>query len=154
MRRNLEGEALRQFAGIANEMGLEVFSGQRRGNRLALSGKNYFQFGDLRVETDNRIVLVEAESAGGVTNLTKYWYWIGRVANQDLMKPVALIHIFRQNSARDYAAHLELWDFLAQQASKDLGAKFTAYRYCYRDVGDLVPALDKFRRLIDDGWSN
>jgi len=148
MRRNLEAEALAQFADAAHEKGLEVFAGQSKKNRLSLGGNNYFQFGDLRVETDARTVVVEAESAGGVTNLVKYWYWI-RI--HGLGKPLSLIHVFQQNSDQDYVAHLEVWDFLAHRIDNDLGASFSAHRYCYRGVGDLAPALAEFRRLIEGG---
>ena len=35
-------------------------------------GSRQFQFGDLRIETGTATIVVEAESAGGVTNLAKY----------------------------------------------------------------------------------
>jgi len=146
MRRNLEAETLRQFAEVAGRMGLASFRGQRGDNRLLLGGNNYFQFGDLRVETDARTVVIETESGGGVTNLAKYWYWIRRNAPS---KPVTLLHLFQQNSEHDYVAHLELWDFLVDQMMKDVGEHFSARRFCFRDAGDLSTAVNEFSRLLE-----
>jgi hypothetical protein len=146
MRRNLEAEALRQFAEAAGRMGATVFRGQRGDNRLLLSGNNYFQFGDLRVEMDGHTVVVETESGGGVTNLAKYWYWIRRNAPS---KPLTLLHLFQQNSENDYVAHLELWDFLADEMMKDVGEHFSARRFCFRDPADLSPAVREFTRLLE-----
>ena len=146
MRKDLEAEALAPFVEMAEARGLEVFRGQGAHNRLFLGGNNYFQFGDLRVETAGASVVVETESGGGVTNLAKYWYWIQR---NSPAKKLSLVHLFKQNSEHDYVAHLELWDFLAAEMRKDLAGKFSACRFCFMRVDDLGPALDEFARLLD-----
>ena len=145
MRRNLEAETLRQFAELARSLGYAPYQGQRGDNRLFLQGNNYFQFGDLRVETADRTVVIETESGGGVTNLVKYWYWIHINTPS---KPLALLHLFQQNSTNDYVAHLEVWDFLADEMIKDVGEHFAARRYCFRTAADLKPAVEEFKRLL------
>ena len=146
MRRNLEAETLHHFAEVADRMGLTIFRGQRGDNRLLLGGNNYFQFGDLRVETDMRTVVIETESGGGVTNLAKYWYWIRRNAPS---KPITLLHLFKQKSEHDYVAHLKLWDFLADEIMKDVGEHLNPRRFCFRGMADLQPAIDEFRWLLE-----
>ncbi len=145
MRVDLEREALGRFAACATQHGLVALTGQRRDNRLDLAGSNYFQFGDLRVDTPGRHIVVEAESAGGVTNLTKYWYCLRRGL---IRRPVALVHLFRQASSRDYAAHLELWDFLCGRMKSDLAGKFDAIRFQYQALEDLGPAVGHFEGLL------
>lgn len=60
---------------------LTYITGMGAGNRLPLDGwdlvgNQRFQFGDLRIETPTTTILIEAESAGGVTNLVKYWPYL------------------------------------------------------------------------------
>jgi hypothetical protein len=53
-------------------------SGQGGTNKFGIAGWDLsalqlFQFGDLRIELRETTLVVEAESAGGVGNLVKYW---------------------------------------------------------------------------------
>jgi len=144
-RDNLEEQALKRFEAIARRCGYEVFKGQGSDNRIVLKGNNYFQFGDLRVRAGTHYVVIEAESAGGVTNLVKYWYCLER---KHIAKPMILLHLFRQTTPGDYASHLALWDFLYNRMSDALADRIRATRYTYRDVTDLESAARDFEEHL------
>ena len=148
-RENLEGTALLAFENVAIRSGFTLIKGQGSNNRLLLGGNLYFQFGDLRVDTGTHHIVVEAESAGGVTNLAKYWYYLAdRTLSKGIVKPIILLHLFRQVSASDYGSHLALWDFLWNEMRKTVGDRIQAARYTYRDLSDLEPAIRDFERSI------
>lgn len=126
---NYEMLALEPFEDILRKHGIQGFTKQVKENRIPLSGNTYFQFGDLRVETDNEHLVIEVESAGGVTNLTKYWYALDKGL---IKKPVTLMHIFKQNSDNDFDSHLQLWEFISQQMKVSLGIKFKSQLFTYR----------------------
>lgn len=144
-RENLEQQALKRFEDTAKKYGYQIFKGQGSENRIPVEGNAYFQFGDLRVDTANHHIVIEVESAGGVTNLAKYWYCI---ENQLIYKPVILLHIFRQISESDYASHLVLWDLLWKQMSMVLGNKIEATRYTYRDSSQLENVVIEFEKHL------
>lgn len=82
-----EGLILRKLRAALTDMpAVQYASGMGSANRFPLQGWNLvgqqqFQFGDLRIETPTTTIVVEAESAGGVTNLAKYWPYVeGRPA--------------------------------------------------------------------------
>ncbi len=83
-RMNIESEILKRFVEVAHKYGYNVFKGQGKDNRIIIDGNTYFQFGDLRVDTETYHIVIEAESAGGVTNLVKYWYCLEK--NLDIIK--------------------------------------------------------------------
>jgi len=65
------------------------------------------QFGDLRIETENRTIVIEVESAGTVHNFIKYWpYLSGQTATRP-EKAFVLIHVYGPS----YPAHKALWWF-------------------------------------------
>jgi hypothetical protein len=97
------------------------------------------------VDTKTRHIVIEAESAGGVTNLVKYWYCLKRGL---ITGPITLIHLFRQTSGQDYVAHLRLWDFLRDKMKSDLAGDFDAVRFQYRNLQALQPALSHFEGLL------
>lgn len=146
IRQRTEAAALAPFKAIAEELGHEYCSGQSGGNRLPIQRNVYFQFGDLRVDLPGHTVVVEVESAGGVTNLVKYWECIESKRNE---KPIKLLHVFLQKSVNDYEAHLLVWRFLWAKMHESLGPKLEAQ--CLRARGTseahLAPALAVFR-----GW--
>ena len=147
-RTSYEQQAMSRFRDVAERYGLHVYQGQGASNRIPVRGKTYFQFGDLRVDMPDSHVVVELESAGGVTNLVKYWYCVeqGLIA-----KPVRLLHVFRQVSAADYVSHLLLWDFLCGEMMRALGRRFAAKQYTYTTDSDLGSALRDFERLLGGG---
>ena len=80
----------------------QVFDGSTAVNRFAVNGwgllpRQQFQFGDLRIETEHVTVIVEIESAGGATNLVKYWPLL---ASGKLKKRLVIVHVFRIWTAR------------------------------------------------------
>src|SRR5437867_11979299 len=146
----LESIALEPFVALVVQRGLTCAMGQGVGNRVALEGNVYFQFGDLRVDLPSRHLIVEVESAGGVTNLVKYWQCLDKGM---IKKPVFLLHLFRQVSVNDYRSHIELWRFLAERMSQVLPGHFRAELYTYRAdslLSDLKPALDLFNDWLCD----
>ena len=149
---NYEEEALKKFVKIATKYGYEVMKGQGSSNRICSNGKVYFQFGDLRVETKDYTLVIEAESAGGVTNLVKYWYAL-KNCREDIKKPLILFHIYHQNSPGDYKSHLDLWDFLWEVMKKDVGDMMVAYRYTYTTEKDLEKAMHHFEDCLKDSFN-
>lgn len=144
-RKNLEQIALKKFEEVARKYGYQVFKGQGRHNRLPLEGNTYFQFGDLRVDTKTHHVVIEVESAGGMTNLVKYWYCLEK---QLIKKPVILLHVFQQSSKADYASHLSLWHFLWNKMKKALGGRMIATCYTYSALEDIVVAVNEFEKHL------
>jgi hypothetical protein len=99
-----------------------VTRGQGAGNKFGvpgwdLSARQLFQFGDLRVELPVATLVVEAESAGGVGNLAKYWPLL---KSHTLSKKLVLAHMYMLGSVGDYIAHRRLWEFLVEQMEGDL----------------------------------
>ncbi len=119
MRNDYETMYLRRFVQAADELGLSHHGGHGGRNcfdpGFDLEPRQYFQYGDLRVETADRTVLVEVESAGGLTNLVKYWPLACRAP-----KPMILLHVFALSSKGDYMAHQCLWKFTWDKMREDL----------------------------------
>jgi hypothetical protein len=96
-------------------------SGMSLSNRMSLDGWNLvgtrqFQFGDLRIESPSTVIVVEAESAGGVTNLAKYWPYLAARPRKRLV----LAYLFQVGSSNDYVSHLQLWAYLVERMRADL----------------------------------
>lgn len=153
-RRDLEAECLRTFEQVLDELGLcTTARGYGSNNRFdagfTLVGQQRFQFGDMRVEMPDRIVIVEVESGGGLTNLVKYWPLAA-----SLKVPVLLLHAFGQGSANDYLSHLCLWDFVWQKMRAELwnrpGPKLfaTQFRFTRTDPSGLGAAANCFRACL------
>lgn len=109
---------------LADLPDVAYLSGMGAANRFvladwALVGSQNFQFGDLRIETTNATIVVEAESAGGVTNLAKYWPYLAARPT----KRFVLAHLFQVNSPNDYISHLRLWAYLVERMRDDLAAR-------------------------------
>jgi len=149
LRQNTEALALVPFKALIEELGLTYDSGQGSTNRITIKENVYFQFGDLRVKLPRCTVVVEVESAGGVTNLAKYWE---SFASQRVEKPIKLLHVFLQKSANDYEAHLVVWRFLAAQMAQSLGSKWEAHCLVARGTSDqeLAASLALFRRWLQE----
>jgi hypothetical protein len=137
--------------------GIAVFSGQGGGNRFGLSGweltlGQQFQFGDLRVETPTRTIVVEVESGGGIGNLAKYWPLL---AGAEIEKRLVIIHVFQIASDGDYITHRRLWGFLVEQMREDLERRgipypdsWEAHLFTYRKGEEAVEAADLLRTTV------
>lgn len=150
VRRDLEKEALARFIEVASGYTDNFYTGQGDNNRIAKQGtkkQSYFQFGDLRVNTPNRHIIVEVESAGGATNLVKYWYCL---ENNCIHKPIYLLHIFAQVSEEDYLSHLNLWEFLKDKMQQALSNKFSAKKYTYRSLTELENIVREFEQILQE----
>lgn len=77
----------------------------------------HFEFGDLRIKVEHVTVVVEAESAGGITNLVKYWPLL---AAGTLAKGFIPAHLFLIISLSDFIAHRRLWKSLLDRLRKHL----------------------------------
>ena len=128
---------------------LSRFTKQFLTNRLVLNGVGYFQFGDLRIDKSDRHIILEVDH-GGVTNLVKYRYCI---AKNLIQKPVVLLQLYRMNTQKDYATHVELWKHLNEGMIEDLKDKFTAHIFTYhpkRLRSDLAAAIAMFKCLLEN----
>jgi hypothetical protein len=102
--------------------GVAIRSGFSAENRIGIPGwelvpNQRFQFGDIRFEGPRATVVVEFESAGGLTNLVKYWPLL---AVGQFHKRFTLAHVFRLETANDYIAHRRLWRFTVERMREDL----------------------------------
>jgi hypothetical protein len=134
-------EILKKFEEAAKLHGFNAYGGQVLTNRLYIHGNIYFEFGDLRVETTSHHVIVEVETAGGISNLVKYWYYL---EEKEIKKPIILLHIYCRSSKSDYGSHLILWDFIQNKMAKTVGDKVQATCYSYFTSADLSRALHDF----------
>jgi hypothetical protein len=78
---------------------IEVHRGQGGSNRFSVPGWNTatnqaFQLGDLRVETPSTTIVVEYESAAGLTNLVKYWPLLASNLGPPA-KRFVIVHVFQ-----------------------------------------------------------
>ena len=152
-RKDLEAEYLYGFKSAAEDLCCPIQRGYGANNRFdpsfGLTGQQRFQFGDLRVNLEDRIVIVEVESSGGLTNLVKYW----PLAKGKTL-PILLLHIFAQKSAHDYRSHLHLWDFTWCEMRKQLWRrdrpKLFARKYTFSPnaPSDLTEAVNDFRECL------
>lgn len=141
------------FLGIP---GIQIHVGQSRLNRFEVSGWNLishqlFQYSDMRVESPEATVVIEFESAGGLTNLVKYWPFL---ATRSFTKRLVLAHVFRIVSEFDYVAHRKLWEFvlakmridLEQNHSVEWPKDWEAAIFTYRAPEHLTEVLTFVRR--------
>jgi len=139
---------------------IAVYRGLAAANRVvpdgwALSALQSFQFGDLRLESSTVRVVVEVESAGGVTNLVKYWPMLESGLRD---KRFVLLHVFRLTTHGDYLAHREMWAFLRDRMRADLADRcglewsgWTAEMLTYgpgSDVDGLAIAAIRIRAAL------
>ena len=122
-------------------------TGRKRDNQISLGGQVFFQRSDLWVPRAR--IAVEVESAGGVTNLGKFWYLL----EQGMIEsPLTVLHVFSQVSDNDWEAHFRIWDVLAREMRRAFGDKFVAHRFGCR-LGALrataAPALAAFSTALD-----
>jgi hypothetical protein len=78
-----------------------------------------FQFGDLRKNLLDRIVVVEAEGepSKSLSNLVKYW----PAARSDKWLPILLLHVFARPKLKPPDnSPLILWDFAWREMKKEL----------------------------------
>jgi hypothetical protein len=93
-------------------------------------------------------VVVEVESAGGLTNLVKYWPLMPALLAK---KRFFLVHLFHLNSEADYIAHRKLWDFVVKVMQADLDklgfdwGRWEAQMYTYGHAS----ALDGVAKAAD-----
>jgi hypothetical protein len=136
---DLGGIALGRGMGLANRFQIPSWE---------LPVLQHFQFGDLRIEGEHATVVIELESAGGLTNLVKYWPLLAEGRHT---KRFVLAHIFRITSDGDYAAHRRLWLYVVERMREDLQARgvtwpdrWEAAIFTYRrpeDVDGAVPFI-------------
>ncbi|MFC1666378.1 hypothetical protein ACFL0P_00710 [Candidatus Omnitrophota bacterium] len=143
----ITNETLSKFEEEARKHKHPVFTGQSTNNKILVADNIGFEFGDLRVETETKHIIVEEESAGSIINLAKYWYCV-RKGLDKTKKQLVIFHIFKQTSKDDYLSHLLLWDFLYGQMKKNVGDKVKAAWYTYRDLEDLDPVVAEFEKYL------
>ena len=139
-----EESAVATFLAAARSMGIAPC----RKEKVRLLGSTGFEFGDLRVDGQEGHVVLEVESAGGSTNLAKYWHLI--VAGHSV-QPVFLIHVFRTGSPRDWMFHMDVWHTLVARMHAELSERFHAELFTYDKrigVTEAAPAVVRFREFV------
>jgi len=158
-RRDIEAECLRAFDEVLGDLGRQAdgrgYGGENRFDPgFDLIGQQRFQFGDLRVVQDDRIIVVEVESGGGLTNLVKYW-----PLAISSPTPILLLHAFGQGSANDYISHLKLWDFVWEKMRTELWGEAEPklfarrFQYVHDTPTGLTHAAESFRRCLTEPLS-
>jgi hypothetical protein len=156
-----EAAVLKQLeAAVGDTPGGTVHRGLRAANRFGIPGWELspgqrFQFGDLRIETDHVTLVVEAESAGGVTNLAKYWPLLATGAPP---KRFVLAHLFLTCSKSDFISHRSLWSFQCDRMREDLegrgvlwGRDWEAALFTYTRVEEPTGAVQFIRSVVIGG---
>lgn len=156
VRQDIESEMLAPFQEVLDQLGISPtgFRGEKE-NRFdpgfGLTGNRRYQYGDLRVNQDDRIVIVEVESGGGLTNLLKYWPHIEHFAS-----PVLLLHVFGTGTPGNYASHIRLWEFTWQRIRSLIWSEnpprlfARKYQYTTTDTTNWSKAVDDFRRCLTE----
>lgn len=134
----------RKIYAVADRLKLKCYSGKGNDNIIG-ANTNAFQFGDLRVMTNKAIIVVEVESAGGVTNFIKYCYLIEKKAIADKL---ILLHVYYRDGKTGYASHLELWDYVNSKIVGLYRGMFAAHRYDYPK--EIEKAAEDFERLCKE----
>lgn len=147
-RKRLEAQLLQGFVKSSKKHGHKPIMGQSNKNKIFIEGKLNFQFGDLRVDTPSKHVVVEVETAGGVTNLVKYWYYLKIHPKGRLSNPIMLLHLFNTNSGNDYGSHLLVWSFLYEHMQEDLKGRFSAKMFKVGFVNQMTQARKYFEMII------
>jgi hypothetical protein len=119
-----EAELLKALQASIADLGVAGVHSQGVANKFAVSGWDLwplqqFQYGDLRIELAATTLIIEAESAGGITNLVKYWPLL---RSGTLPKRLVILHLYMLGSSADYIAHRKLWSFLVDRMTEDLAA--------------------------------
>jgi hypothetical protein len=152
-----EAELLTALQASIADLGIAGVHGQGAANRFQpngweLSPSQQFQYGDLRIELAAAIVIVEAESAGGVGNLVKYWPLL---RSGTLAKRLVVLHVYMLGSDADYIAHRELWSFLVDRMTEDLTAngvgrpeRWDAQLITYHKGGSLGEVAALLRKTV------
>jgi hypothetical protein len=151
-RQDYEAQAIQPFCDVLSQHGLKWHSGQKADNRIGppWAPNISYQFGDLRFSESEEgpHLVVEVESAGGVTNLVKYWYCLrkGRIRGK-----LFLFHVFWQVTQNSYRSHLVVWDLLCAEMEKEFPQRFSARRYSNipeTDAMSLTQAVEDFASLL------
>jgi len=141
-RQDYEAQAIQPFCDVLSQHGLKWNSGQKADNRIVVARNISYQFGDLRFSEGGRHLVVEVESAGGVTNLVKYWYCLreGLITGK-----LFLFRVFWQVTPDSYRSHRVVWDLLRGEMEKEFPEQFKAWQYSSRD---LAQATEEFASLL------
>jgi len=136
-RNKYEEQVIEKFEDIAKKYGKKPFKKQVKENRINLH------------------VIVETESSGSISNLTKFWYCL---ATEKIIKPVVLLHIYELSTPNDYKSRLDMWEFLWKEIDESLNKglknkkdfKMLAKKYLlFKDNNaDLNRALTDFEKCL------
>jgi hypothetical protein len=152
-----EAELLKALQASIADLGVAGVRGQGADNKFAVNGwelspLQQFQYGDLRIELAATTLIVETESARGVTNLVKYWPLL---RSGTLAKRLVILHVYMLGSSADYIAHRKLWSFLVDRMTKDLAAigigrpeRWDAQLITYHKGGPLSEVTALLRKTI------
>ena len=90
-------------------IGLKLFWGQKNDNQIlpVPNSDEKMQFGDLRIETDKRTVVIGVESAGGIDNFLQYWPYLSGQTNLKPENYFILVYVYDSS----YPTPKALWWF-------------------------------------------
>ena len=149
--------ALAPFEQVLRELGMKADGrGQGWNNRFdpgfGLDKNQQYQYGDLRKDFPDRLVIVEVESGGGLHHLLQYW----PLSEQRTTPSILLLHVYRGSSKDDYRSATKLWDFTWERIRPLLWAepepRLLARKYEYTTADDtgLKEAAAAYRRCLYD----
>lgn len=152
-----EAELLKALRASIADLGVASVYGQGAVNKFGVNGwelspLQQFQYGDLRIELAAATLIVEAESAGGITNLVKYWPLL---RSGTLAKRMVILHVYMLDSSADYIAHRKLWSYLVDRMTEDLAAhgigrpeRWDAQLITYQKGGSLGEVTALLRKTV------
>lgn len=125
--------------------GLDVHTGRKRDNMIlqAPNCDEPMQFGDLRIETETRTIIVEIEgkSSGTIHNLVKYWPYLSGQTLARPSKEFILIHVYGSS----YPSHKALWWFMrGRSPSFIVNTKFILFENGEEEKEDIVNEVRKY----------
>jgi hypothetical protein len=136
-RNDFETPALAPFEEVLTGLRMKADGrGQGGNNRFdpgfGLIRNQRYQYGDLRKDLPDRLVIVEVESGGGLSHLLQYW----PLAEQRTTPPILLLHVYGGvGSKNNYISATKLWDFTWERIRPLLWAEpephFLARKYEY-----------------------
>lgn len=151
MSNNIEKKALDIFKEILEIYYIEqslIKTGTKKENKIVYGNcriKNAFQYGDLRIETNSEVFILEHDGSGNVTNFVKYWFLSDM---NNINKNIVLYQVYKRTSQNDYGSHIDLCNFLLEKIKKNQKNKIEAHVFSYKFDYELYKiAVDFVNRI-------
>lgn len=113
----MENQWVDYFWNNLNKEGVNKFRGQGKKNKLPIPNvkeESYVQFGDFRIETGEKTLVVELDTQRGLDNLIKYWPYLVGITPKKPAKKFILLHVYGPS----FPSNKELWRYILSLAPR------------------------------------